>query len=227
MQSISHSRPVGYLMRAGIAASTPIRGIWYFLRNREFWPLFFSRLLPLSLISLLVYLVLFAFAFLPQYAFLAIFHGWGAWVNAVVLVLGEGLVIVQGLFEGFFVDECRVDVFDVSRLILPVSVESAADCLPGHSHQALQDRPYISAPSPLRRCANGRKDAWKAYELGHIHSMEHHANRGAHRVPSTQSCAVGGDPSIHHYHWNQVGKAVTLQMVSNTRLFQGREKEGG
>jgi hypothetical protein len=32
----------------------------------------------------------------------------------VVLVLGEGLVIVQGLFEGFFVDECRVDVFDVS-----------------------------------------------------------------------------------------------------------------
>ena len=36
-------------------------------------------------------------------------------MNAIVLVLGEGLVIVQGLFEGFFVDECRVDVFDVSR----------------------------------------------------------------------------------------------------------------
>jgi hypothetical protein len=128
MHSISRSRPVGYLTRAGIAASYPIRGIWYFLRNREFWPLFFSRLLPLSLISLLVYLVLFAFAFLPQYAFLAIFHGWGAWVNAVVLVLGEGLVIVQGLFEGFFVDECRVDVFDVSRPIVAALVESNADC---------------------------------------------------------------------------------------------------
>lgn len=85
------------------------------MRNRELWPLFSARLLPLSLISFFVYFILFTFAFLPQYAFLAVFHGWGAWVNAVVLVLGEGLVIIQGLFEGFFVDECRVDVFDVSN----------------------------------------------------------------------------------------------------------------
>lgn len=111
-------RPLLYLKRAGAAASYPIRGIWFFGRNREFWPLFVSRILPLSLMSFLVYLVLFTFTFLPQYAFLAIFHGWGAWVNAVVLVLGEGLVIIQGLFEGFFVDECRVDVFDVSHITL-------------------------------------------------------------------------------------------------------------
>lgn len=102
-----------YAKRAAVGASYPLRGIWFFLRNRQFWPLFLGRLLPLSLISLVVYLVLFTFAFLPQYAFLAIFHGRGAWVNAVVLTLGEGLVIIQGLFEGFFVDECRVDVFDV------------------------------------------------------------------------------------------------------------------
>ena len=107
-------RPLTYSKRASIAASYPIRGIWYFLRNREFWPLFTSRILPLTLISFLVYFILFTFAFLPQFAFLAIFHGWGAWVNAVVLVLGEGLVIIQALFEGFFVDETRVDVFDVS-----------------------------------------------------------------------------------------------------------------
>ncbi len=81
--------------------------------HREFYPLFSGRLLPLSIISCLVYFVLFTFAFLPQFAFLALFHGWAAWVNATVLVLGEGLVIIQGLFEGFFVDECRVDVFDV------------------------------------------------------------------------------------------------------------------
>lgn len=107
-------RPVGYLGRGAVAASYPVRGIWYFVRNRDFWPLFTGRLLPLTLISFIVYFLLFAFAFLPQYAFLALFHGWGAWVSAVVLVLGEGLVIIQGLFEGFFVDEARVDVFDVS-----------------------------------------------------------------------------------------------------------------
>ena len=110
-------RPLYYLKRAGVAASYPLRGIWYFSSKREFWPLFLSRLVPLSLLSFLVYMILFTFAFLPQYAFLAIFHGWGAWVNAVVLVLGEGLVIVQGLFEGFFVDESRVDVFDVSLIL--------------------------------------------------------------------------------------------------------------
>ncbi|KJZ73432.1 hypothetical protein HIM_07226 [Hirsutella minnesotensis 3608] len=111
-------KPASYLKRALIGVSYPLRGIWFFLRNREFWPLFFGRLLPLSVISLLVYTVLFAFAFLPQFAFLAIFHGWGAWVNAVVLTLGEGLVIIQGLFEGFFVDECRVDVFDATLIKL-------------------------------------------------------------------------------------------------------------
>ncbi|KAG6197132.1 hypothetical protein E4U24_007969 [Claviceps purpurea] len=113
-RALVQSRPANYLRRAGVAASYPVQGIWYFVRHREYWPLFTGRLLPLSLISFLVYLILFTFAFLPQYAFLAIFHGWGAWVNAVVLTLGEGLVIIQGLFEGFFVDECRVDVFDVS-----------------------------------------------------------------------------------------------------------------
>ncbi|KAI9897057.1 hypothetical protein N3K66_008079 [Trichothecium roseum] len=116
MPASASARPLAYLTRAGRAASYPILGIWYFLRNREFWPLFLGRILPLSLISFLVYLVLFTFTFLPQYAFLAIFNGWGAWVNAVVLVLGEGLVIIQGLFEGFFVDECRVDVFDATLI---------------------------------------------------------------------------------------------------------------
>jgi hypothetical protein len=104
-----------YVSRALTSAAFPIRGIWYFLRHPEFYPLFVGRLLPLSIISFLVYFLLFTFAFLPQFLFLLIFHGRaGALINTTVLVLGEGLVIIQGLFEGFFVDECRVDIFDVS-----------------------------------------------------------------------------------------------------------------
>ncbi|KAF7536591.1 hypothetical protein G7054_g4396 [Neopestalotiopsis clavispora] len=109
-------RPAGYISRALTAGFYPLKGIYYFLAHPAYYPLFLGRLLPLSLISVLVYTILFTFAFLPQYAFLAIFHGWGAWVNAVFLTLGEGLVIIQGLFEGFFVDECRVDVFDATLI---------------------------------------------------------------------------------------------------------------
>jgi len=93
--TVSRSRPAGYLLRALRAASYPLRGVWYFSTRRYYWPLFIGRLVPLSIVSLLVYVILFSIAFLPQYAFLAIFHGWGAWPNAIVLVLAEGLVIIQ------------------------------------------------------------------------------------------------------------------------------------
>ncbi|KAI1338118.1 hypothetical protein F5Y15DRAFT_387666 [Xylariaceae sp. FL0016] len=133
-------RPYSYLARAAIAASYPLRGIVYFLRHPAFYPLFVGRLLPLSIISTLVYVILFLFTFLPQYAFLAIFHGAGAWFNAVVLVLGEGLVIIQGLFEGFFVDECRVDVFDAT-----IINEGFEDLVA--PHRIL----FVEAPNPVKK----------------------------------------------------------------------------
>jgi len=45
-------------------------------------------------------------------AFLAIFHGRLAWLNATFLVLGEGAAIVALLFEAFCVDDTLVDIFD-------------------------------------------------------------------------------------------------------------------
>lgn len=50
--------------------------------------------------------------YLPQVAFLAVFHGHGAFLNGTFLVLGEGAAITALLFEAFFVDETLVDVFD-------------------------------------------------------------------------------------------------------------------
>ncbi|CAK7207541.1 hypothetical protein SEUCBS139899_010351 [Sporothrix eucalyptigena] len=144
-------RTASYLHRAGQAASYPLVGIYYFVRHREFHPLFTGRLLPLALISFLVYMILFAFAFLPQFAFLAIFHGWGAWINALFLVLGEGLVITQGLFEGFFVDEARVDVFDATLinkgyedLIAPHRILHSVNEFPDNSVRRL-GKPTVSA----------------------------------------------------------------------------------
>lgn len=117
-----NSQFLNYIYRALRGAAYPLQGVWYFARRREFWPLWASRLLPLSIISLIVYLILFPFAYLPQVALLAIWQGRGAWFNALILTLGEGQVLIQALFEGFFVDECRVDVFDVRNLVSRVLV---------------------------------------------------------------------------------------------------------
>jgi hypothetical protein len=89
-----------------------LQGIVYFLRHPYFWPLFKARLIPILLLSAFIYANLFIWTYLPQVAFLALFHGPGAWLNATFLVLGEGAAIVALLFEAFFVDETLVDAFD-------------------------------------------------------------------------------------------------------------------
>ncbi|KAK5029242.1 hypothetical protein LTR13_008779 [Exophiala sideris] len=90
----------------------PLKGIYYFITHPYFYPLFRARMIPILLLSVFVYANLFIWTYLPQVAFLAIFHLAGAWVNATFLVLGEGAAIVALLFEAFFVDEALVDTFD-------------------------------------------------------------------------------------------------------------------
>lgn len=53
-------------------------------------------------------------AYVPQVAFLAIWHGFNAsaWINGASLVLGEGSLIIALLFEAFLVDHTQVDIFD-------------------------------------------------------------------------------------------------------------------
>ncbi|KAF2455213.1 hypothetical protein BDY21DRAFT_289748, partial [Lineolata rhizophorae] len=89
------------------------QGVRYCAAHRFLWPLLRARLLPCLLLSVLVLASLFAWTYLPQVAFLAVFHGAaGAWVNGTVLVLGEAAAAVAVLFEAFLVDETQVDVFD-------------------------------------------------------------------------------------------------------------------
>ncbi|KAF4633794.1 hypothetical protein G7Y89_g4324 [Cudoniella acicularis] len=94
----------------------PLKGIYYFLAHREYYPLFARRLIPLTITSIVVLTLLFTFTYLPQAAFLRIFHGPTAWVSAAFLVLGEGTILIALLFEAFLVDETLVDVFDATLI---------------------------------------------------------------------------------------------------------------
>ena len=89
-----------------------LQGFVFFVTHPAFYSLFKARLIPIVLVSAFITTILFVFAFLPQVALLAVFHGPGAWLNATFLVLGESAAIVGLLFEAFFVDETLVDVFD-------------------------------------------------------------------------------------------------------------------
>ncbi|KAK5070521.1 hypothetical protein LTR64_000192 [Lithohypha guttulata] len=90
----------------------PIKGIFYFLGHTRYYPLFRSRLIPVTLLSFVIYGILFTFAYLPIVAFLAIWHGPTAWINGAFLILGAGSAVIALLFEAFFVDETLVDTFD-------------------------------------------------------------------------------------------------------------------
>ncbi|KAG9244885.1 hypothetical protein BJ878DRAFT_567179 [Calycina marina] len=109
--------PVHYL-KSVVSSSFlyPFKGIYYFLTHPEFYPLCGRRIIPLVFISIVVLTLLFVFTYLPQVAFLAIFHGHLAWFNAVFLVLGEGQVAIALLFEALLVDETLVNVFDATLI---------------------------------------------------------------------------------------------------------------
>jgi hypothetical protein len=92
---------------------TRLKGVFYFIGHPFLYPLLKARLLPAFFLSAFVLLNLFFWTYLPQVAFLALFHNKGsAWVNGTFLVLGEGAAIVALLFESFLADESQVDIFD-------------------------------------------------------------------------------------------------------------------
>ncbi|KAL8950091.1 MAG: hypothetical protein Q9222_003855 [Ikaeria aurantiellina] len=95
----------------------PVKGIIYFARHPFFYPLLRARFLPALLLSIFVLTNLFLWTYLPQVAFLAIFHGRKlAWINGAILVAGEGAAITALLFEAFLVDETLVDIFDATLI---------------------------------------------------------------------------------------------------------------
>jgi hypothetical protein len=81
-----------------------VQGVFYFIGHPFLYPLARGRLLPAGLLSVFILMNLFFWTYLPQVAFLALFHRAGsAWVNGTFLVLGEGAAITAILFECFLV----------------------------------------------------------------------------------------------------------------------------
>lgn len=114
MPELSHQALTQPIKSAASTSWTyPFKGVYFFFTHPPWWPLLGRRLLPLAIVSIVVFSFLFTFTYLPQVAFLALIgHGPGAWLNALFLVLGEGAVVIALLFEALLVDETLVDVFD-------------------------------------------------------------------------------------------------------------------
>lgn len=140
----------------------PFKGIWYFCANREYWPLWGRRLIPLTVTSIVILGLLFTFTYLPQVAFLAIFHGHLAWFNAAFLVLGEAQVVIALLFEALLVDETLVNVFDVrSDLIYTLPKLTFL----GNPYPRRPHRSRVSLSNPRPRCSKRSENAGQAHLL--------------------------------------------------------------
>lgn len=117
---MTENQPVPYTSARSFAKANftpafiyPFKGIWYFATHRYLHPLARTRMLPLTLLSTCILVLLFLTAYLPVVAFLAIFHFKGsAWVNGTFFILGIGTLLVALLFEALFVDKTQVDIFD-------------------------------------------------------------------------------------------------------------------
>lgn len=201
----------------------PFKGIWYFCAHSEFYPLFGRRLIPLTITSIVVLLLLFMFAYLPQVALLAIWHGPGAWFNAVFLVLGEGQVVIALLFEALLVDETLVNVFDVSmqhlrswqlKFVLSMS-KTKTDILfsKGYPHSRRPNRPRLTLSNPLSRCAQFCQNARKTYHICFVQPFLLPPNRRIHNLSTAELHTYCWDARISHFDGSESGAVTSLEVV--------------
>lgn len=159
--AVSHLPKVREPPRYYRAKLTRQQGIFFFIAHPFLYPMLKTRLLPAFLLSAFVLLNLFFWTYLPQVAFLSMFHkGGSAWVNGTFLVLGEGAAAVAILFEAFLVDETQVDIFDAVMIYKgyedlirphrPVSEENLNNPV---SRLGKPTKPSVYAPFSFRQIA--------------------------------------------------------------------------
>jgi hypothetical protein len=201
----------------------PFKGIWYFCTHSEFYPLFGRRLIPLTITSIVVLMLLFMFAYLPQVTFLAIWHGPGAWFNAVFLVLGEGQVVIALLFEALLVDETLVNVFDVSmqhlrswqlKLSFQCPRQRLTFYFPkGYPHSRRPNRPRLTLSNPLSRCAQFCQNARKTYHICCVQPFLLPPNRRIHNLSTAELHTYCWDAGISHFDGSESGAVTSLEVV--------------
>ncbi|KAJ7197267.1 hypothetical protein GGX14DRAFT_472077 [Mycena pura] len=89
----------------------PIHGVWYTLRHG-----LYRTLVPVTLkilgTALAITAALFAFTYLPQVAFCALFSGPLAFATAAMLVLGEAYALVMFVAKAFFLGQAQDQLFN-------------------------------------------------------------------------------------------------------------------
>lgn len=90
----------------------PILGIPTLLSTPSLHPFLLSRLLPLTLLSLITLTLMFTLLYLPHVLLLSIFHGPLAWTNAIFMILSESSTLIALLAEAFFTEHQCIDIVD-------------------------------------------------------------------------------------------------------------------
>lgn len=88
------------------------KGILYFLSHRALQKPLMSKILPALSMGAGIFASMFFFTYLPQAAFLALFNGPVAALNAALLVLSESSALFMVSAKAFLIEDSLVDTFD-------------------------------------------------------------------------------------------------------------------
>ncbi|KAJ7184149.1 hypothetical protein C8R46DRAFT_883365 [Mycena filopes] len=90
----------------------PLQGIFYFAGHASLYRSIFPVILKTLLTALGITTALFAFTYLPQVAFCALFSGPFAFATAALLVLGEAYAIIMFVSKAFFLGRAQDQLFN-------------------------------------------------------------------------------------------------------------------
>ncbi|KAJ7771833.1 hypothetical protein B0H16DRAFT_1514905 [Mycena metata] len=90
----------------------PLQGIFYFVSHASLYRSIFPVILKTLGAALAITFAMFAFTYLPQVAFCALFSGPLAFVTAALLVLGESYAVIMFVSKAFFLGRAQDQLFN-------------------------------------------------------------------------------------------------------------------
>lgn len=116
MEDFQKAKAIAFQAASSGSYLYPIKGIFFFLRNRTLWSPLASKILPTLGLAVGVVIFMFTFTYLPQVGLMFFTNGPLAPFTTILLILSESATITNILSRNFIVQDAIIDTFDATLL---------------------------------------------------------------------------------------------------------------